>query len=266
MKYFGKTPKYRKSLGIFRTTMSTKDHKLTIAEVQEMAKVSDLREQILLETLLLGLRISDVSTLEWKKFEEDEFLLNTRKENVVAHIFISEEFKGLLTKYLVLLDKKNPYLFQSAKNLHLTVKHIDYMLHALAKRAGLSNMIHWHTARKLVLRTCAELGISSWSAKMLVGKSIPMSDATYLEGVKLVEDFNKTREVLRLFPKSNPQTNGKIKDLENALSQVETENHALKTRVDQLQKRVEGLPEKILDIIEKEYPQIKQLYSDKPKQ
>jgi site-specific recombinase XerD len=81
-KYFGKNPRYRKALGIFRTTMSTKDRKITIAEVQELGKVADLREQILLETFLLGLRISDACVLEWKQFEQDEFLLNTKKEQV----------------------------------------------------------------------------------------------------------------------------------------------------------------------------------------
>ena len=87
----------------------------------------------------MGLRISDVSTLEWKPFENDEFLLNTKKENVVAHIYISTEFREMLTKYLKTIDPKNKYLFQSVKSEHLTVKHIDYMLHAIVKRAGLPN-------------------------------------------------------------------------------------------------------------------------------
>lgn len=56
LKYFGKNPKYRKALGIYRTVESIRDRKLLIADVQELAKVSDLREQILLETLLLGCR------------------------------------------------------------------------------------------------------------------------------------------------------------------------------------------------------------------
>jgi hypothetical protein len=69
MKFYGKNPKYNKHIGIFKTVMSVRDHMTTIEEVQSMASVADLREQILLEVYLLGLRIRDVSTLEWRTFD-----------------------------------------------------------------------------------------------------------------------------------------------------------------------------------------------------
>ena len=69
LKFFGNEPKYRKSLGIYRTVPTTRDHRATIQEIQEMAKVADLREQILLEIYLLGLRIGHVSTLQWRTFD-----------------------------------------------------------------------------------------------------------------------------------------------------------------------------------------------------
>ena len=94
LKYFDKNPKYRKSLGIYRSVASTRDKKLLIGDIQELAKVSDLREQVLLETLLLGLRISDVSVLEWSQFTQDEFMITTGKEQITAHIFISPEFRA----------------------------------------------------------------------------------------------------------------------------------------------------------------------------
>jgi hypothetical protein len=57
LKYFGKNPKYRRSIGMYRTVLSTRDHMVTVNEVQEMARVADLREQVLLEVFLLGLRV-----------------------------------------------------------------------------------------------------------------------------------------------------------------------------------------------------------------
>ena len=36
-----------------------------------MAKVADLREQILLEVYLMGFRIGDVALLEWRKFDQN---------------------------------------------------------------------------------------------------------------------------------------------------------------------------------------------------
>ena len=247
LKYFGKNPKYRKALGIYRTVQSTKDKKLLISEVQELAKVSDLREQVLLETFLLGLRISDVSVLEWQSFTQDEFTLTTRKEQVTAFIFVSVEFRELLNKYINTLDKSNKFLFQSAKNEHLTTKHLDYTLKQLAKRAGFQDWtrFHWHLGRKLVLRTSAELGLSIWSAKMLTGKSIPSSDSTYLQGTELKADFDKLHKVLTLKPSNG---NGKITNLETLVLSLEKENFELKQRVELLQKNFEGM-QKMMDRI-----------------
>jgi integrase len=257
LKFFGNEPRYRKSLGIYKTVRTTRDHRATIQEIQEMAKVADLREQILLETYLLGLRIGDVSNLQWRTFDvKGEYpipiQIMTRKEEVVARSFITEEFKNLLEKYLPLLDKSNKYLFQSKRKLHLSNKQINNIFKNLVKRAGIENhgLFRWHTGRKLVLRTCAELGISSWSAKLIVGKSIPASDDTYIHDANLKNDFKKISDVLRLFPKTIPQAEDKLKNLENALRHVEEENAVSKTRIDMLQKDLRSLKE----TVEKLYP------------
>lgn len=263
LKYFGTEPKYRKSLGIYRTVATTRDHRTSIQEIQEMAKTADLREQVLLEVFLLGLRIGDVSLLEWKTFDVNgqtpiPILINTKKEQVVARSFVSEEFKGLLDKYLATIDKSNRYLFQSKRRGHLSTKQIDNILKNLVKRAGVINhgLFRWHTGRKLFLRTCAELGLSSWSAKLMCGKSIPASDDTYVHDAELKNDFTKISEVLRLFPKSFPQTEDQIKNLENALRQVEEENMVFKTRIDVLQREVQTLKKSVdgLYLVSAQYP------------
>ena len=251
LKFFGNEPKYRKSLGMYRTVRTTRDHRATIQEIQEMAKVSDLREQILLEIYLLGLRIGDVSTLQWRTFDvKGEYpiptQIMTRKEQVVARSFITKEFKELLDKYLPLLDKSNPYLFQSKRRQRLSTKQINNILKKLVERAGITKhgLFRWHTGRKLFLRTNAELGISSWSAKLMCGKAIPASDDTYVHDVELKNDFQKISKVLRLFPMTIPQAEDTLKKLENALRHVEKENAVSKTRIDLLQKQVAELETK----------------------
>jgi integrase len=218
LKYFHTTVEYRKKLGMYRSVRTTRDHRLIISDVQEMAKVSDLREQILLEVLLLGLRIGDVVNLEWKTFDVNGELpipiqIITKKEQVEAQSFISSEFKELLDKYLLILDKKNPYLFQSKKG-NLTTKRIDSILKDLGNRAGIKThgLFRWHIGRKLFLRTCAELGVSSWSSKLMCGKAIPESDDTYVHDAELRNDFIKVSKVLRLKPEV--QGNGRITDLQ----------------------------------------------------
>jgi integrase len=248
LKFHGTEVKYRRALQIYKTVPTTRDHRTAIGEIQEMAKTADLREQILLEVYLLGLRIGDVALLEWRTFDQNAqtpipIEVNTKKEQVLARTFISEEFKQLLNKYIPLLDKANPYLFQSKRKQHLSSKQIDNILKNLVKRAGVVNhgLFRWHTGRKLFLRTCAELGISSWSAKLMCGKSIPASDDTYVHDAELKNDFAKISGVLRLFPKTTPQAEDKIKNLEIAVGQLENENVAFKTRIDLLQKDFQQL-------------------------
>lgn len=257
LKFHGTEVKYRRALQIYKTVPTTRDHRATISEIQEMAKISDLREQILLEVYFMGFRIGDVALLEWRKFDQNgqppiPIEINTKKEQVVARAFINEEFKKLLDKYLPLLDKSNPYLFQSKRRKHLSTKQINNILKKLVERAGISNhgLFRWHTGRKLFLRTCAELGISSWSAKLMCGKTIPSSIDTYVHDVELKNDFQKISKVLRLFPKSIPQAEDKLKKLENALRHVEEENMVFKTRIDLLQKDFQVLKR----TVEKLYP------------
>ena len=257
LKFHGTEVKYRRALQIYKTVPTTRDHRTAISEIQEMAKTADLREQVFLEVFLLGLRIGDVALLEWRTFDQNgqtpmPIEINTKKEQVIARTFISEEFKQLLNKYLPLLDKTNPYLFQSKRRQHLSTKQIDNILKGLIKRAGIVNhgLFRWHTGRKLFLRTCAELGISSWSAKLMCGKAIPASDDTYVHDAELKNDFMKISETLRLFPKTMPQAEDKIKNLENAIGQLENENIAFKTRIDLLQKDFQQLK----GTVEKMYP------------
>lgn len=226
LKYFDTQVKYRKSLGIYKTELTTRDHLLAIAEVQEMASVADLKEQVILELLLLGLRVGDVCRLEWKQFDvldqeaPTPLLIRTRKEGTTAHTFVSEELMELLAKYLPLLDKNNKYLLQSARKEHLDEDSINSILKDLSVRARINvrGLLHWHCGRKLFMRTCAELGLTSWNAMMMCGKAVERSIETYINNVQLKEDFKKVSGVLRL--RKVGSGNGQIKDIDEALKVV----------------------------------------------
>lgn len=96
-----------------------------------------------------------------------------------------------------------------------------------------------YIGRKLFLRTCAELGVNSWNAKMLCGKSVSPDIATYINGVQLKDDFEKINKVLRLFPETTPQASDRIKQLEEALTALEKENKILRTRIENLQNQLQ---------------------------
>ena len=87
-KYNDIEPKIRKSLGIYHTTLTTRDHMLTVDEARAMYEVGSLEEKVIVKTWLLGLRMGDACRLEWKQFvmtpseKLKEILVHTRKEGV----------------------------------------------------------------------------------------------------------------------------------------------------------------------------------------
>ena len=181
-------------------------------------------------------------------FQQDEFLLRTSKEGITAHIFVSPEFREILNKYIPTLDPTNKYLFQSGHaNKHITAKHIDFKIRQLAKRAGLTSTVHWHLGRKLAYRTGLELGIPNPVMKYFLGKSNPMSDQTYYEGMDLKQYADQLHAALKLFP---PNGNGKVTKLETIVLELEKENKTLKDRVEFLQSRLGEMKKEIDERLE----------------
>ena len=225
LKYHGTDVRPRKALGIYRTERALDNHILTISEVQEMAKVADLREQVILGVLLLGFRVGDTIRLKKSDFNLNgeppiELKLRATKEGTIYETFISEELKELLAKYIPTLESE--WLFNGVrKGSHVKDETLNNRLRNLAKRAGihLNGRLTWHCGRKLLMRTGAELGLNAWNIKRIMGKSIPISDDTYLAGLKLREDFIKLGNTLRLRPGTN-KANGRITKLTEAVDLV----------------------------------------------
>jgi len=105
------------------------------------------------------------------------------------------------------------------KGSHVKDETLNKRLRSLAERAGikLNGSLTWHTARNLILREGSQLGINSWNLKRMTGKTIPISDDTYLAGLNLNEDFIRLSRVLKLKP---AKVNAKVGNLEEILETV----------------------------------------------
>jgi integrase len=242
LKYFGADVKIRRSIGVNRTEVSIKDHMLTIDDLRKMYKVADFRERmILLLAKDFGLRVGDFCKLLKVDFSSRigqvppvQIDIMTAKEGIVAHAFISEESIEQLKIYLPTLNKDCKYLWQSARQGHLDEETINLILRNLAEKAGLqlTGSIRFHCFRKLFLRTAAELGVNSWNAKLLVGKAVESAIATYINGVRLKEDFIKISNVLRI---NEPQSSLRSPTFEEVLDLVsEVQKDDLREKVKKL--------------------------------
>lgn len=67
------------------------------------------------------------------------------------------------------------------------------------------------------MRVASENGVTSWNAKLMVGKAVDKSIATYINGVSLRKDARKILNVLRM---EQPKTNGRMTTITEALDLV----------------------------------------------
>lgn len=232
LKYFGTDVKPRRALGIYRTEKAIGEHRLTIDEVQGMNAVADLKEQVILQVFLLGMRITDAIALKKKDFDKPEqpapipLELRATKgiSGTIYETFICQEFKDLLEKYLPTL--KGEWLFEGIRaGSHVKDETLNTALKNLANRAKiqLHGKLHWHLGRKLLMTTGAELGLNTWIIKKMVGKSIRATDDTYLY-TELREGFLRLRSALTVTPRVSKQSLSDVETLTEVCSEAVAES------------------------------------------
>jgi integrase len=222
---------------IDKRKMTTKDYVPRIDQYREMFKVADnLRDKLIVSLgLTLAWRISDFAAIKKSDLPNLDseppirFDKLTKKEQVIAKSFLSNEAVQLLKEYLPTLGE-NPYLFPSNGKGHLNHTTFNRILKDLAERANLKfpkgKRIRFHCFRKRFLSESANLRIDVNIAKLLVGKSVECAMLAYLGETDLRTAFERISERLRLTDKRASV---------NATDKKEAEE--LRKRLDQLERR-----------------------------
>ena len=134
--------------------------------------------------------------------EEDEFLIESEKENVVGKVYISPETREL---------------FKMKPNLPKSERGIAKLLERATKTAGLPKM-NQHLLRKVWVSQAINLGIQETIVKILTFKAVPKSMLTYfLDSKDLRESWQK---VVNSLPLEAKKTNGRTDTLEKAMDLV----------------------------------------------
>jgi len=180
----------------------------------------------------LGLRTSDFIKIkkgDLPSLDQEPpvmFDVMTRKEEVVAHGFLSAETVELLKTYLpTLQNKDNPYVFPSNGNRPISDEWLNRLLQKLAEKAQIQlnrKRLTFHCFRKMFLSASIDSGIGLTAGKKLCGKAIPQSDDTYLTVVQLREKFIQLKKFLTI--KEQPRVEAdKIESLKGAVNKLQEE-------------------------------------------
>ena len=129
----------------------------------------------------------------------------------------------------------------------MTSEGINKMLKRLAKKAQIktTGRVRFHNIRKWVMSGLSRSGFNEWQVKYVLGKAIPMSDATYLQTLE-EEVRDRYPSAYENYLNLNPQVNlravsGLSKDLEEKTEEIDelrNQLHRLDKEIVKLKNRV----------------------------
>lgn len=241
-----------------KTVISQTNYRLTVSDLKKMFQAADLRGRaILLMAKDLGLRIDDFSRIEVSQLPDLDaeppvsFNVETGKEHVWSQGFLSAETVPVLRAYLESLKdrqcsycrgrgcrecdgtgkkKQSPYLWPSNGDRPMTENGFRRWLKDLAQRAGIktspNQRLTFQCFRKLLMRAGIETGVGLTAVKMMVGKSVAQSDATYIVQADLRDAFKKVSKFLNVSGVEEAQ-----KPLKDMIVQQEREMASLRKRM-----------------------------------
>lgn len=248
---------------------SSRSFPLRIEHVRRMFKVANQKQRVVLSMATdLGLRINDFLKIKIEDLPELDkeppipFHVETQKEEIPAHSFLSAETAELLKDWIETLKHKgieNPYLFPSNASRPMSDEAINKMLRTLAEKAGIKlngKRLTFHCFRKMFLSSSVNVGLFT-AGKKLVGKAIPQSDDTYLTTVKLREAFIQIKKQLTIRQVPKPKDHEELKAVRASLNKAEEELAIYKTRLDEIHKQLTQQTETI-EVLRKEEIAVKE--------
>jgi len=170
--------------------MATGEHQFSLEDLTKMFNVANTRNKALLAVgVSLGWTTSMILDMERKYFQD---LVNKAKAE--GKEFISFRYvrpKTQASIFGILNPNAIEYLGQYLERIKdnedtrlwgLNEDTLTDILRSLAQEAGIvtAGRIHWHMLRKFLMTQLDRAGLTEWQVKYILGKVIPISDATYL--------------------------------------------------------------------------------------
>lgn len=131
----------------------------------------------------------------------------------------------------------------------ITADQINKELKRIAKESGITTTgnVSWHCFRSWVFDSLIKSGLSEMASKYIVGKSVPLSDSTYLNLAKDIEEkYPKIYDKHMCITRSGIEIKSKdeqIEKLERALVETESKIGIQDTRITAMQKELNELRE-----------------------
>lgn len=162
------------------------DDELALLEQVELpvgSRLEQHRDLYLFACYTAGLRIGDLLTLDWSRFDGNILRVFTSKTSEPIAIHLIEKARLILSRQASFEAKNGLVFSQISKAVDLTdapEKHkaisrvtalVDKNLRIIAKRAGITKHIHFHTSRHTFATKALRAGIALIKVSKLLGHS-----------------------------------------------------------------------------------------------
>ena len=230
-------------------------HVFSNGDLSKMFQVGDIRDKAMLSLACsLGWEISAFTKLKRKKIQD---LIGRAKETEESYVYFRNVrqktgvlrlgvLNPLALKYVDKwlqrsTPKKKEKINPTSEIFGLTDRGIQNRLKILSRRAGIKTTgdVRFHNIRKWTMSGLNRSGFNEFQIKFVLGKAIPMSDATYLQTLEqeVRERYPSAYENYLNLETSVPRkaVDAVSKDLETKTEEIE----ALKMQLQELTQRFE---------------------------
>lgn len=247
------------------------EHEFNREELAKMYHVADVRDKAILSCAVsLGFSVEDFAELERAQIEslvnkaiseKIDFLgfdAQRGKTKVESRSHLTPEARDSLREWFAYIDKKresedieemkerkegrknkllkgrSKFVFPNGNSEHLSTHALNDVIKKLVEKANITTTgkIRFHLLRKFLMNALHDSGFDDWAIKRAMGKEIPTSDSTYLQGLnrKLDEDFAKVYDHIKLSTYTNKngvrleELEQKVKEQDERINYLLVEN------------------------------------------
>ena len=205
---------------------SQREHQFSTLDLQKMYHIANTRDKAILAVgVSFGWEVSAIRNMK-RKFYEDlvkrakdqnldyvTYWTEREKEDEIRLAILNPVTLDALERWLEKTkDSTSKYLWANGNDKPITSRAFNDILKALVNEANIATIgkIRWHLLRKWLMVTLTNAGFNEFETKLIVGKSIPSSDMTYLEGLRNTI-LPKYQQVYPKFMSLVAYSNGKTK-------------------------------------------------------
>jgi len=205
---------------VVRTQAAIGEHVFSIDDFRRMYSIADIRDKAVLSTAVsLGWSVGDFSSLKRDfiqrlvnraKSTNQEFIQfdyeGSKEETPMLGILSPDSITGLDLWLNYSSKYKSDSLWPD-----LNEESFSELLKRLAEKSGIvtQGTVRFHLLRKFVMDTVSSQGLNEFEVKIIVGKAIPLSDATYLTTIKRTA-FQKYQKAFSSFSLKGSESNHKF--------------------------------------------------------